>query len=62
MGEDEEGKGGMRRGRGRGYTRGRDGRDRAYMQEDTHHHGTQGTGPPGQHTNNSTARTAHPPP
>jgi hypothetical protein len=31
----------MTRERGRGYTRGRDGRDgrdKAYMQEDTHHH------------------------
>jgi hypothetical protein len=40
----------MTRGRGRGYARGRDGRDRrdeAYMQEDTHHHGAQGTAPPG---------------
>jgi hypothetical protein len=68
---DNKGKGGttrgmtMTRGRGRGDARGRDGRDSrdgAYMQEDTHHHGAQGTVPPGQHANDSTARMAHPPP
>jgi hypothetical protein len=52
----------MRKGRGRGYTRGRDGRDGDYMQEDTHHHGAQGTAPPGQHANDSTAWMVHPPP
>jgi hypothetical protein len=34
-------------GRGRGYTGGRDGRDRAYTQEDTNHHSAQGMVPPG---------------
>jgi hypothetical protein len=69
--EDSEGKGGTTRGttttrgRGKGYARGRDGRDgrdRAYVQEDTHHHGAQGTVPPGRCTNDSIARMAHPPP
>jgi hypothetical protein len=54
--EDSKGKGGTTRGtmtmrgRGRAYARGRDGRDgrdRAYMQEDTHHHGAQRMVPPG---------------
>jgi hypothetical protein len=70
MGEEDKGKGGttrgttMMRGRGRGYVGGRDGRDRqdeAYVQEDTHHHGTQGMAPPGQHANASAARMVHPP-
>jgi hypothetical protein len=45
--EDDEGKGGMMRGRGKGYTGRRDSRDRAYMQEDTHYHSAQGMVPPG---------------
>jgi hypothetical protein len=58
MGEDKKGKGGTirgmmtTRGSSRGYAGGRDsrdGRDRAYTQEDTHHHSAQGTVPPGQH-------------
>jgi hypothetical protein len=70
MGEEDKGKGGMTRGtmttrgRGRGYAGGRDGRDRrdgAYMQEDTHHHGAQGMAPPGRRANASAARMAHPP-
>jgi hypothetical protein len=36
------------RGRGGGYAGGRDGRDGACMQDDTHHHGAQGMAqPPG---------------